>query len=185
MHILVPTDGTLSADEVSAAVARWHREGDKVTVLTVLNIPTDFLRRLGESGVKEAAKIAHEAGQGFTSGDRAAEQLSRPHQVSSRPPTDSPVLSTLASSAESRTGPIVAALKTAGIDADATWATTDNKVARTVLRAVKKYGSELVIIGSHGRGRFEGKLGSTGTKLVRLCPAPVLVIRDLTVTAED
>ena len=35
-----------------------------------------------------------------------------------------------------------------------------------------------IVIGSHGHGRFEGMLGSTGTKLVRLASASVLVLRN-------
>jgi hypothetical protein len=34
-----------------------------------------------------------------------------------------------------------------------------------------------LIFGSHGRGRFEGPLGSTVTKLMRRAPMPVLVIQ--------
>ncbi|NIR59273.1 MAG: hypothetical protein GWO02_06995, partial [Gammaproteobacteria bacterium] len=70
MHVLVATDGTLDPERAADAVTRWYNDGDAVTVFTVMNIPTDFLRRLGKSGVEEAASIALEAGQGFTSGDR-------------------------------------------------------------------------------------------------------------------
>ena len=37
--------------------------------------------------------------------------------------------------------------------------------------------ADLLVIGSHGKGKYEGQLGSTGTKLVRSSPASVLVIR--------
>ena len=40
MHILVATDGTLDPDAAAEAVARWHTEGDTVTVFTAMNIPS-------------------------------------------------------------------------------------------------------------------------------------------------
>jgi nucleotide-binding universal stress UspA family protein len=38
-------------------------------------------------------------------------------------------------------------------------------------------GADVIVIGSHGHGAFQGLLGSTGAKLVRRSPVPVLVIR--------
>lgn len=175
MHILVATDGTLDPNRAADAVARWYTDGDTVEVFCAVNVPTEFLRRLGDNGVEGAAQIANEAGQGL--GDRAAEQLSKPlgHQTLHG---DSPVLRTLASTALSRTKPLVDALQARDVPAKGTWATSENKTARTILAAVKAHDTGLLVVGSHGRGRFEGLLGSTGTKLVRLAPAAVLVIRD-------
>ncbi len=178
MHILVATDGTLDPRRAASAVARWYAEGDDVIVFTAMNIPADFLRRLGDSGVKEASVIALEAGQAPAAGDRAAERLVKPHPTQDDPPGDSPVLRALASSAAERTGPIVAALREVGVPAAGTWTTTENKTARAVIVAVRQYDAGLLVIGSHGHGRFEGLLGSTGTKLVRHSPASVLVIRN-------
>ena len=180
MHILVATDGTLDPERAADAVARWFTEGDEVTVFTAMDIPTDFLRRLGDSGIKEAATIAHEAGQGFTSGDRAAQQLAPMRKVHTDPAFDSPspVLTALAAGAAARTRPVMEALTARDIAAKARWITTENRTARSIMRAIKQYESGLLVIGSHGHGRFEGLLGSTGTKLVRQSPASVLVIRN-------
>jgi nucleotide-binding universal stress UspA family protein len=177
MHILVATDGTLDPEAAADAVARWHAEGDAVTIFTAMNIPTDFLRRLGESGVQEASTIALEAGQGFTAGDRAAERLAKPAAYAP-PAGDSPVMHALAKTATSRTEPIAAALEARGIKAKKTWITTENKTAKSVLMAVRQHDAELLIIGSHGHGRFDGLLGSTGTKLVRQSPVSVLILRN-------
>ncbi len=179
MHILVATDGTLDPERAADAVARWHSEGDEVCVFTTMNVPTDFLNHLGDPGIKQAAHVALEAGQGI--GDRAAEQLKTPvPSPAGKPtsPTAAPVVRALAAGAEQRTAPIVAALQARGISATPKWNTTDNKTARTVLTAVRQHESQLLVIGSHGHGRFEGLLGSTGTKLVRQSPASVLMIRE-------
>jgi nucleotide-binding universal stress UspA family protein len=146
-----------------------------------MNVPTEFLKGLGSSGVTGAAQIAREAGQTLGAGDRAAERLSSSMPTAApKAKTDSPVLHALASSAMSRTKPVVDALKERGIKATATWRTTESKTANTVLAKVKDFGADLLIIGSHGRGQYEGMLGSTGTKLVRLAPASVMVIRNPT-----
>lgn len=180
MNILVATDGTLNSQTAADAVARWYTEGDVVTVFTALNVPTDFLRGLEKSGISAAAQIAHEAGQTLSAGDRAAERLIGSMTPKPKAPTASPVLSAMASTAAAYTKPIVDALKERGIEVKATWRTTESKTANTILAKVKDSNTDLLIIGSHGRGQYEGMLGATGTKLVRLAPASVLVIRNPT-----
>jgi len=175
MHIMVATDGTLDPARAADAVARFHSEGDTVEVFTSVNVPTEFLKRLGDNGVAEASHIALEAAQGL--GDRAAEQLANKsgHQTLHG---DSPVLAALASTAKSRTKPVVEALEMRGVTAKGTWSTSENKTARTIMAAIKARGADLLVVGSHGRGRFEGLLGSTGTKLVRMAPTNVFIIRE-------
>ncbi len=175
MHILVATDGTLDPERAATAVARWYEEGDEVSVFTAINVPSDFLEHIDDPGVKQAVQVALEAGQGI--GDRAAEALAPPHDGHVSPPVDSPVVRGLTAEARRRTQPVVAALKERGIAADHTWTTTDNRTAKSIVTAIHRHDSGLVVIGSHGHGRFEGLLGSTGTKLVR-SPASGLVIRD-------
>ena len=177
MHILVATDGTIDPERVAEAVGRWHTEGDQITVFTAMNVPTDFLDHLGDPGIKKAASVALEAGQGFTAGDRAAERLATSRSAHSEAKVDSPVMRSLAAGAAKRTAPVVAALQERSIAAEAAWTTTNNRTARTIMTAIRRYDSGLVVIGSHGHGRFEGLLGSTGTKLVRHSPASVLMIR--------
>lgn len=177
MHILVATDGTLDPEHASEAIARWYKDGDDVTVFTAMNIPADFVEHLGDPGIKQAATVALEAGQGFTSGDRIAERLAPSRDTHAAPPTDTPFIKALTKSANERTAPLVAALQKRGIPAEGKWTTTNNKTARSILTAVNLYESELVVIGTHGHGRFEGLLGSTGTKLVRRSPVTVMVLR--------
>jgi nucleotide-binding universal stress UspA family protein len=95
------------------------------------------------------------------------------------------VVSTLANAAVARTKPVVDALKERAIEAEARWWPTEHRTARAVVSAVKTLDTDLVIIGSHGRGRYEGRLGATGTKLVRDVPASVLVLRNPTEQATD
>ncbi|MDX1689663.1 MAG: universal stress protein [Acidimicrobiia bacterium] len=177
MHILVATDGTLPSEQVVETVARWYEDGDTVTVFTAMNVPTDFLRRLGDTGVEDAARIAKEAGATLMAGDKAAQQLTG--SVGARKPakSDSPVLHALMSTARSRTKPVVDGLKEQGITAKQNWRTSEYKTASTTLAFAKEEGADVLVIGSHGHGKYEGLLGSTGTKLVRSFPGTTIVIR--------
>lgn len=178
MNILVATDGSLGSKRAADAVGRWYQDGDSVIVFTALNVPTEFLRGLEKSGITAAAQIALEAGQTLGAGDRAAERLAGSMAATPKKTEGSPVLRAMATTAMSRTKPIVDELKERGIEATASWRTTESKTANTVLSKVKDANIDLLIIGSHGRGQYEGLLGATGTKLVRLAPASVLVIRN-------
>lgn len=178
MNILVATDGALDPARVADAVERWYREGDTVTVFTAMNVPTDFLKGLGRTGVKDAARIAQEARQTLGAADKAAERLAPLLPAQPRPKSDSPVLHALATSAIARTQPVVDALKERGIKASGKWRTSEYRTAQTIISAIRELAVELTIIGSHGHGRFEGTLGSTGTKLVRQAPDSVLILRD-------
>ena len=178
MNIVVATDGTLSPKSVTDAASRFVTANDSVTVFTAVNVPTDFLRGLGDKGVKGAAQIALEAGQTLGAGDKAAERLSAEMPATpTRPGSDSPVASALDATANARTKLIVDALKAEGVTVKSQWLSTENKTARTIMAFATSIDAELIIIGSHGRGKFEGLLGSTGTKLVRHADQDVLVLR--------
>jgi len=185
MNILIATDGALDPQLAADAAARWYTEGDTVTVFTAMNVPTTFLRGMGDTRVKDAAQIAHEAGRTMGAGDRAAERLIGALPAKTIKEPNLPVVSNLANTAVARTKPVIDALKERAIEAEARWWPTEHRTARTVVGAVKTLDTDLVIIGSHGRGRYEGRLGATGTKLVRDVPASVLVLRNPTEETTD
>jgi nucleotide-binding universal stress UspA family protein len=64
-----------------------------------------------------------------------------------------------------------------GISATPTWLATEGKTAHSIMTAMRQRDAELVVIGSHGYGRFDRLLGSTSTKLVRHAHVNILVIR--------
>jgi predicted metal-dependent phosphoesterase TrpH len=49
--------------------------------------------------------------------------------------------------------------------------------AGDIIALSTELGTEAIVIGSHGKGGFQGLLGSTGAKLVRRAKCPVLVVR--------
>ena len=184
MHVLVASDGQLPLDTATELIARIHEPGDTVTVLSAINHPREFLGDYAAiAGVEDVARIAHEAGPGMlnvASGAKAAERLSGSGAKRRRDPGSAPahpLHDYFVKTTESRLGPLVDRLAVRGIEATAAWVPTENQTARTILEYAALHEAELLVIGSHGRGRFEGALGSTSTKLMRRAPMPVVVIR--------
>ena len=49
--------------------------------------------------------------------------------------------------------------------------------SRSVLEAVNDHAPDVLCVGTRGLGLFEGLLGSVSTKLARLAPCSVLLLR--------
>jgi len=75
-----------------------------------------------------------------------------------------------------RTDSAKAALESRGIIAAVVTRESDAP-ASAILELVAEFDADLLIIGTHGRGLFEGLLGSTGTKLARLAPCSLILVR--------
>ncbi len=185
MHILVATDGHLDSEKATSMVARLHEPDDTVTVLTALDHPRQFLGDYATfTGVDEVAKIAHEAGPGMTgiaSGAKAAEMLAGVGATKSGGGGGRSTVSHLneyfTTTAQRRLQDLVGRLESAGIEATASWSATENQTAKTILEVANREGADVIVIGSHGQGRFEGVLGSTVTKVLRRAEVPVVVVR--------
>jgi len=50
-------------------------------------------------------------------------------------------------------------------------------IASGIMEIAARIDADVIVIGSHGYGAFQGLLGSTGAKLVRRAKRPVLVLR--------
>ncbi len=176
MEILIASDGTLDPEAAAATVQRIYSEGDNVTAMTVLDFPREFLESYGEAtGVREVAAIAEEVGPGmlnFASGAKAAERMAGKEKT-----PDLPAIEYFAASAARRLNPLVDALKARGISAETTWYKTEGRTAAEILQAADDLKADLLVIGSHGHGRFEGLLGATGTKIVRRSSIDVLILK--------
>ena len=170
MHVLVATDGHLDPATTAAFCSRLAGADGKVTVLTVVEVPRALLADLraafGESD-SDVLILDHET---------VETQPSDSPRASRWPGDDAIINRYLDDQREQRTAAIVAALKDAGVDANIELRESE-QAARAILEAISDFDADVVCIGSHGRGRFEGLLGSTGTKIARLADVPVLLLR--------
>lgn len=169
MHVLVATDGELdpgAAAEFAVALSA----GDPISVLTVIEIPRRLLQDLrGVMGEQAPADV-----------DRDVEYVDTPTASSGTPrgwPGDDEMISRyLESKKIEYTQPVVDAIRVQGGEASGIVLEGEN-AANAILEHLASDDVGALIIGSHGQGVFQGLLGSTGTKLVRRAPAPVVLIR--------
>jgi nucleotide-binding universal stress UspA family protein len=168
MHVLVATDGSLDTARTAKIVARLADETGRVTVFTAVEVPRQILHDLRSASAVEMdttgidveyrRERAGDATPDSWIGDDAFIELYVKRVV------------------ETRTAELVAELKAAGVEVTAVGVEGEN-AARCVLDAVSEHNPDLLCIGTHGVGLFEGRLGSLSTKLARLAPCPVLLLR--------
>lgn len=170
MHVLVATDGNLDPDAVAAFAGPLAGPDGKVTVLTIIAIPrrllSDLRRVYGERSPVEVEGDAEYIGMATEGGDAPVGW-----------PGDSEMVGQYLSAKEQeRCEPIAATLRAAGANVE-TRVDEGEHIARTIIGEIPAMEVDVLVIGSHGEGRFEGVLGSTGMKLARHSPCPVLVLR--------
>ena len=166
MHVMIATDGSLEPEATAALATRLAGPDGRITVVSVVEVPRQILDEL------RAAATPH-----VDTGDVEYRHI---------PAADTPVATWVGDDAFvenyvnrvvlTRTAELVAelersrtAVEVAGIEGES--------AARSVLDAVKTEQPDVLVLGTHGSGRFEGLLGSLSTKLARLAPCPVLLVR--------
>ncbi|MCB2222950.1 MAG: universal stress protein [Actinobacteria bacterium] len=171
MHVLIATDGTMdTGTAVRFATALAGPDGH-ITVLTVVEVNRTLLRDLraiyGERhppAIDQDAEYVGIRPEGGTGPDP------------SWPGDDEMLARYLDQQRAGRTAALEDALRAAGADV-AVEAREGEDPAGAILAAVGQLEPDVMVVGSHGSGLFEGLLGSTGTKLARRSPCPVLVLR--------
>lgn len=171
MKILIATDGTL--DPIAAAEAATRLAGDdgEITVLTVVEIPrrllTDLRAVYGEAtGTPPIDESIETAGH----------TTPRPHLGFDWPGDDTILNRYIDDQKQTRTETIVTALADRGVSVDVVAHDSEDPVSE-ILRVANEGRYDVICIGTHGQGRFEGLLGSTSTKIIRRAPGAVLTIR--------
>ncbi len=170
MHVLIATDGTLDPAKTAEFAKAIAGADGAVTVVTMVEINRNLLRDLrglfGERIVDATHQDAEYVGLQPDAGAAVGADW---------PGDDKMLARYLEDQKELRTRDLVAALKDAAIEPKVEVHEAD--AASGIIAAAKDLEVDVVCVGSHGRGLFEGLLGSTSTKLVRRCPGPVLIIR--------
>ena len=173
MHVLVATDGEIEAATAAEFAARLAGAEGRVTVLTVVEVPRTFLNDIrdhwgpgdGESVVADYTFVET--------------PVARSDGPTGWPGDDAMIERYLTDKLRRNTGPLVDALEQRGIEAGTLVIESEN-VTASIIGQVVALDADVVVIGSHGKGLFQGVLGSTGTKIVRRSPRPVLLIRSST-----
>lgn len=170
MHVLIATDGTLDASRAAGFASALAGADGSVTVLTMVEINRNLLRDLrglfGERVVDATHQDAEYVGLQPDAGSAVGADW----------PGDDEMLNRyLEDQKATRTDDLVAALEAAGVRPEVI--VREGEAAAGIVAAASDLGADVVCVGSHGKGLFEGLLGSISTKLARRSPAPVLIIR--------
>jgi nucleotide-binding universal stress UspA family protein len=170
MHVLIATDGHVDPTAASDLAARLSGQDGKVTVLTVVEIPRSLLRDLrtvyGESSVPAVDADAEYVGT-----------APLPPGVGPGWPGDDEIVRRyIETETETRTKSLLDALHARGLDADVVPWEHEN-AAKGILEGARELDADVICIGTHGLGRFEGLLGSTGTTVARRANSSVVLVR--------
>ncbi len=170
MNVLIATDGTLDPAKTAGFASALAGAEGSVTVLTVVDINRNLLRDLrelfGERHVDASHQDAEYVGLNPNAGSPVGPDW----------PGDDEMLGRyLADQKDARTDSLVEAL--GALDIAPEVLVEEGEAASTILSIATDLGVDVLCIGSHGKGLFEGLLGSISTKLARRSPAPVLIIR--------
>jgi nucleotide-binding universal stress UspA family protein len=173
VHVLVATDGEIEASTAAEFAARLAGADGRVTVLTVVEVPRTFINDIREHwGPGDSESVVAD----YTFVETPVDRRDGP---TGWPGDDAMIERYLADRLARNTRPLVDALRRRGIETVAQVVESEN-VTPTIIERVVALDADVVVIGSHGRGLFQGLLGSTGTKIVRQSPRPVLLIRSAT-----
>lgn len=169
MHVLVATDGSMDAQKAARFATALAGPDGSTTVMTVVRVPrtlvTDLRARFGESPASVVDIDAEYVGPTVVGG-------STPQGW---PGDDAVVAQYLGDKRIEYCRPIVEAIRETGGKAESTVREGED-VADDVLATATELAVDVVIVGSHGHGSFQGLLGSTGSKIARRSHCPVLVM---------
>lgn len=169
MHIVVATDGSLDPTDTVQLVAPLATDAN-VTILTAVEIPRRLLADLRAVYGERSGPIV----------DSDAEYVGLspepPGVTIDFPGEDAIIEQYLANQLEERVGPMQAAFEQAGVT-PAVEILDGESGSQLILDYLRAKKADLVVLGTKGRGLFEGMIGSTGTKVARHAPCSVLLIR--------
>ncbi len=170
MHVLVATEGHLEPEAVATFVGPLTGGGGAATVLTVIEVPRVMLQDLRNHFNDQ---LPPELMRTDIETVTARPRIDPPR---SWPGDDSIIQQYLDSKKEEICTPLVDAMRSQGIEVESML--VEGKPAQGILETATSLDVDLIVIGSHGAGFFEGLLGSTGTKVIRMAKCPVLLIRN-------
>lgn len=169
MHVLVATDGQLDTAAVAKFSAPLAGPDGTVTVLTVIEVPRAMLQELQNHFSDQQPPKLH-----MVDSETVSTGAAEPPR--SWPGDDAVIGQYLDNKRAQICEPLVAALKEAGVSAKSK--VVEGQADRGILATAKELDADVIVIGAHGSGFFEGLLGSTGAKVTRLAERPVLLLRN-------
>ncbi len=170
MHVMIATDGSLDAQKASKMAAALTHGGGRVTVFTAVEVPREVLDDMRLAAAEASGAAARRIDPEYLPQEAADDPIV--HWFGD----DAAVSRYVESAVVGRTAELAEELDNSGVEHTVVGLEGED-AARSVLEAVAERQVDVLCIGTHGLGRFEGLLGSTSTKLARLAPCSVMLVR--------
>ena len=170
MHVLIATDGSIDVDQaVPFAMALAGADGS-TTVATIVRVPRRLVQDLRGAWGDQAPVIVDSDAE-YVGSPTSAAEMER-----SYPGDDALVDQYLGDKRVELCRPIAEAIRAQGGTAESL-AREGEEIEDDIMDLADELGADVIVVGAKGRNAFQGLLGSTGAKLVRRSPVPVLVLR--------
>ena len=170
MKVVISTDGNVPPDKAAEmGVALAGGEGS-VTVLTVVEVPRRVIAAMREAAGEGDGAVARQVNVGHS--HLAAGDPDPTHWIGD----DAAIERYVVARTTEATTELIEALEAKGVTPTLVTRESEN-TASTIIDTTEQVGAEVLIIGTHGLGRFEGLLGSISTKLARRAGCSVLLVR--------
>lgn len=170
MHVLVATDGSSSIDEMAKFAYALAGPDGTTTVATVVPVPRQLVAQLREQW-GEPAPVSVDTDAEYVGAPEVAGAMAK-----SWPGDDAVVDQYLRNKRVEVCNPVREAIREFGGSAESK-VSEGTDIASEIMVIAGSIDADVIVIGSHGHGAFQGLLGSTGAKLVRRAKRPVLVLR--------
>lgn len=170
MKVVIATDGNVDPVRGATMGAALAADGGSVSVLTVVEVPRGIIAAMREAAEEGDGAVARQVNVGHSHVPAGDPEPS--HWIGD----DAAIDRYVAARTTEATADLMDALEAGGVSADLIVRESEN-AASTILEVVAELGADVLIIGTHGLGRFEGLLGSISTKLARRSGCSVLLVR--------
>jgi nucleotide-binding universal stress UspA family protein len=170
MKVVIATDGSVHADTAAEMGAALAGGQEPVTVLTVVEVPRRVIAAMRAAAEEGDGAVARQVNVGHSR--VPAGDADPTHWIGD----DAAIQRYVDARTTEATTELIEALEARDVAATLLTLESEN-TASTIIEAIEEMGTDVLIIGTHGLGRFEGLLGSISTKLARRAGCSVLLVR--------
>ena len=170
MKVVISTDGSVQPDKAAEMGAAMAGDHEPVTVLTVVEVPRKVIAAMRAAAEEGDGAVARQVNVGHS--HVPAGDADPTHWIGD----DAAIQRYVDARTTEATTELIEALEARGVETTLLTLESEN-TASTIIEAIEEMGADVLVIGTHGLGRFEGLLGSISTKLARRAGCSVLLIR--------
>ncbi len=170
MKIVISTDGNVHPAKAAEMGAALAGDDASLTVLTVVEVPRKLIAAMREAAEEGDGAVARQVNVGHS--HVPAGDPEPTHWIGD----DAAIERYVAARTTEATTELIEALEGRGVTPTLVTLESEN-TASTIIDAAAEMDADVLIIGTHGLGRFEGLLGSISTKLARRAGCSVLLVR--------